>query len=173
MPDLSPLGRYDAGEDDGETFEVHLLAIPVELFMAARQQHDELMREFAVMALAHRDEDSAIPAELRDLIREMGVNYARSTTRADDEIESAVKVGVSNVDLVFQVSKSVLAAATELEELMASADDFCRSGRMLTMPRSPQILRFTSWWLEELRRQIGGLPAMSWTEFDALPIESL
>jgi hypothetical protein len=169
----SPLGRYDAAQSASKTHEVRLLAIPVGLFLAARQQHDELMREFAVMALAHRDEDGSIPADLRDLIRELGVHYAPSSgTRTDENVELAAKSGLSNVDLEYYVSESVVAAAAELEGLMASADEFCRTGRMLTMPRSPEMARFSVWWLDEVRAQIAGRPPMSWLEFDALEREA-
>jgi hypothetical protein len=160
----SPLGRYDPGTDHGKTYEVRLLGVPIELFLATRQQHDELMREFAVMALAHREEDGTIPQDLRDLIRELGVHYAPSATRPDKEIEDAVEAGISNVDLVYHVSESVVVAADELEKLMTSADEFCRSGRMLTMPRSPEMLQFSAWWLQELRHQVSGLPATSWLD---------
>jgi hypothetical protein len=169
----SPLGRYDVGQEDNKTYEVRLLSIPVELFLATRQQHAELMREFAVMALAHSDEDGSIPADLRDLIRELGVHYAPSSgTRTDENVELAAKSGLSNVDLEYHVSESVVTAAAELEGLMASADEFCRLGRMLTMPRSPQMVRFSAWWLDEVRAQIAGRPPMSWFEFDALEREA-
>ena len=55
----SPMGRYDTGEvlPGARLYEIRMLGVPVELFLATRQQHDELMREFAVLGLAHQDED--------------------------------------------------------------------------------------------------------------------
>jgi hypothetical protein len=159
----SPLGRYDAGASPAsELHEVRLLGVPVEIFRALRQQHDELMREFAVMALAHRDEDASEPEGLRALIRELGVHYAPSRWRTNEEIDAATEAGLATVDLTYHVSESVLRAADELGALMASADQFCRHGRMLTMPRSPLMVRFSAWWVEELRRQVAGCPPTPW-----------
>lgn len=159
----SPLGHYGAGSRDGELREVRLTGVPVELYVATRQQHDELMREFAVMALAHRDEQSAVPEGLRHLIGELGVHYAPSGSRTDEEMDAAFRAGRQIVDVGYSVSESVIAAANELETLMASADEFCRRGRMLTMPRSPLVRQFSAWWLQELRRQVAGLPPLPWS----------
>ena len=72
-----------------------MLGVPVELFLATRQQHDELMREFAMLALAHRDQLGSDPPELRRLVRELGVNSAASASRADANVEAASQAGRS------------------------------------------------------------------------------
>ena len=162
----SPMGRYDAGEPEpgGRRYEIKLVGVPVELFLASRQQHDELMREFAVLALAHRDEEGPEPPELRRLVHELGVNSAASGSRADASVEAASQAGQATIDLIYRVPISVLAAADRLEGLMRTADAYCREGRMLTMPRTPQMLRFADWWLGELRRQIAGFSPTPWAE---------
>jgi hypothetical protein len=162
----SPMGRYDVGEvAPGTTlYQIRMLGVPVELFLSSRQQHDELMREFAMLALAHRDAMSSDPPELRQLVSELGVNSAASSSRADANVEAASQAGRSSIDLTYRVPISVLAAADRLEVLMQSADIFCAQGRMLTMPRSPQMLRFATWWLSELRRQVAGYAPTPWGE---------
>ena len=72
------MGRYDAADvpEGAPLHEIRMVGVPVEIFLAARQQHDELMREFAVLALAHQDQSSAAPAELRRLVHELGANSA-------------------------------------------------------------------------------------------------
>jgi hypothetical protein len=166
QPFPSPMGRYDAGEVEpgARRYEIHLVGVPVELFLATRQQHDELMREFAVLALAHRDRGGCDPPELRRLVQELGVNYAASASRADASVEVASQAGQPTIDLTYRVPISVLAAADRLEGLMQSADAFCREGRMLTMPRTRQMSRFAEWWLGELRRQVAGLGPTPWAE---------
>jgi hypothetical protein len=166
QPIPSPMGRYDAGEVEpgARRYLIRMVGVPVELFLATRQQHDELMREFAVLALAHQDEESSHPPELRRLVRELGVHYAASGSRADASVEAAAQAGQPTIDLTYRVPISVLAAADRLEGLMQSADVFCRGGRMLTMPRTPQMFRFAEWWLEELRRQVAGFGPTPWAE---------
>ncbi len=161
----SPLGRYDVSVDapaDSELHEVKLLGVPVELFLASRQQHSELIRECAVMGLAGPSELAHESPQLRQLIRELGVHSAATSSAADEQVEAAARAGRAAVDLAYRVPASVISTADRLESLMASADEFCQQGRMLTMPRTAQMKRFAAWWLGELRRQVGGQPATPW-----------
>ena len=162
----SPMGRYDTGETEpgGRRYQIRMVGVPVELFLATRQQHDEIMREFAVLALAHTDEQGAQPQELRRLVRELGVHYAASGSRGDASVEAASREGRPTIELTYRVPISVLEAADRLEGLMQSADAFCREGRMLTMPRTPQMVRFAEWWVGELRRQVAGYGPTPWTD---------
>jgi len=162
--DPSPLGRYkgEGGEADARLYDVRLLGVPIDLFLSTRQQHDELVREFAVMGLGHGDQDAAQPADLRLLIQELGVTYARADTRTEREIEVAVADGVESTDLHYEVPASVVTASDRLDSLIGRADEFCRQGFMLTMPRSPAMVEFAGWWLDELRRQVAGHPPTPW-----------
>ena len=163
----SPMGRYNAGAfGPGSTlYEVHLINVPVRLFLAARQHHDDLMREFAVLALAHQDENTSDPPELRRLVHELGAHSAAPAERPD--VEEAAQAGLSNVDLTFHVTIGIIDMADRFEALMRSADEFCAAGRMLTMPRSPEVLRFAAWWFNELRSQVAGDPPIPWTDAGA------
>ncbi len=162
----SPMGRYDTAEtgSGARRYQIRMVGVPVELFLATRQQHDELMREFAVLALAHQDEEGSQPPELRRLVRELGMHYGAAGSRADAGVEAAAQNGRPTIDLTYRVPISVLEAADRLESLMQSADAYCREGRMLTMPRTPQMVRFAEWWLGELRRQVAGYAPTPWSE---------
>jgi hypothetical protein len=162
----SPLGRYRGvdGAADARLYDVQLLGVPIDLFLSTRQQHDELIREFAVMGLGHGDEDVAQPADLRRLIQELGVTYARADTRSHREIEVAAAAGLESADLLYRVPESVVVGADRLDSLMERADEVCRKGLMLAMPRSPEMVEFSGWWLEELRCQVAGHPATPWSE---------
>ena len=159
------MGRYDAVDvpEGAPLHEIRMVGVPVEIFLAARQQHDELMREFAVLALAHQDQSSAAPAELRRLVHELGANSAAAPSRPGAEVDAAAEAGQPTVDLVFHLPMSALRAAERFEELMQSADEFCAQGRMLTMPRSPDIRRFAEWWFRELHRQVNGEAPTPWS----------
>ncbi|MCW2549697.1 MAG: hypothetical protein JWN96_4157 [Mycobacterium sp.] len=161
----SPLGRYRGVDEeaDARLYDVHLLGVPIDLFLTTRQHHDELIREFAVMGLGHGDEDVAQPADLRLLIQELGVTYARADTRTDREIEVAAAAGLESTDLLYRVPASVVVGSDRLDSMMVRADEFCRQGLMLTMPRSPEMVEFADWWLQELRRQVAGHPPTPWS----------
>jgi hypothetical protein len=163
-PTGAPLGKYHLAQDevDAEIRQVQLLGVPIELFFQTRQQHDELIREFAVLGLGHGELDASLPPELRHLIQELGLTFTRAEVRANEEVEAAARAGLPTMDLHYLVPATVVDGADRLEALMARADELCTQGLMLTMPRTPAMLAFSAWWLGELRGQVAGRPAMPW-----------
>jgi hypothetical protein len=157
----SPLGRYDNSSADDETYEVRLLNVPVRLLAAGRQQHDELMHEFAMLAVSIEDR-SSVPVRMLDLIDTLGTRYGRAADRPDTAVDEAIARGAASVDLIYHVPAHIVEAADALEQMMAEADEFCRQEQMLTLARSEVQQRFAAWYLEEFRRQIAGEPPLPW-----------
>jgi len=157
----SPLGRYDDSPDDQPTHEVRLLNVPVRVLAAGRQQHDELMHEFAVLAVALEDR-SSVPARMLELIDTLGTRYGRAADRPDSAVDEAIARGADSVDLVYEVPAHVVEAADALEQIMNEADEFCQREQMLTLGRSEVQQRFAQWYLDEFRRQIEGEPPRPW-----------
>lgn len=158
----SPLGRHDRGHS-GSMHNIHLAAVPVRVLAAGRQHHDELMREFAILALSEDQSLHAVPRQLTALIDDLGSRYAGATQRPDEAIDAALAAGVDTVDLSYQVPSSIVADADRLEQLLAEADEFCRTKQLLTLPRSDVNVTFAHWYLDEFRRQVGGERPRAWT----------
>ena len=148
--------------------EVRLLGMPVALFLETREQHEDLLREFALMALGHGELDLSQPEDLRRLIQQLGGRFMRAVARSNDEVDAAARAGESHVDLSYRWSASLLSVVEYLESLMLRADGFCAKGLMLTMPRSPQVLTLSRWWVGEFRRQEAEEPPISWAQWSAL-----
>lgn len=162
IPSHDPLGRYDTAGADETLHEVRLLGLPIAVFVAGRDHHDEVMREFALMALDERADRGEVPVRLLELVDVLGRRYGAATQRPDAEMEAAIARGASVVDLSFQVPAHVVDATDQLESLLAEADEFCRDAQLLTMARSPLVIEFSHWYLEEFRRQIRGEPPRRW-----------
>ncbi|MDQ1633668.1 MAG: hypothetical protein QOJ32_477 [Frankiaceae bacterium] len=159
----SPLGRYDTGgATDERTVEVRLLRVPVRLLVAGRAHHDELMHEFAVLAVAEPGRSHTVPQRLLDLIETLGHRYGAASNRPDTLIDQALADGIDTLDLTYQVPAHVVDAADQLEALLAEADEFCRSEQLLTLPRPPLLRELAHWYLDEFRRQIAGEPPQPW-----------
>jgi hypothetical protein len=161
-PKGSPLGRYDSDGDE-ELFEVRLMNVPLRVLAAGREQHDELMREFAVLALDERLATDHVPARMVELIDVLGRRYGARTARPDAEVDAAIERGQLTIDVVYHVPAHVADAADALEQLMSEADEFCRAQQMLALERSPLMVDFARWYLDEFRRQIAGEPPRPWT----------
>jgi hypothetical protein len=157
----SPLGRYDESSDDEPTREVQLVNVPVRILAAGRQQHDELMHEFAVLAVSLEDR-SSVPSRMLDLIDALGTRYGRAADRPDSAVDEAIGRGDDSVDLAYEVPAHVVDAADALERMMDEADEFCQQEQMLTLARSDVQKRFARWYLDEFRRQVAGEPPQPW-----------
>lgn len=157
----SPLGRYDDFEADDILHTVKLLRVPVRILDAGRQHHQELMHEFALLAVAE-DLTDDLPQRMLELIDTLGRRYAETGDAPNAEVDAAIARGAVTVDLTYEVAEHVVEAADHLESLMAEADEFCLREQMLTLQRTELVRRFSSWYLEEFRRQIRGEPPTPW-----------
>ncbi|MBV9097070.1 MAG: hypothetical protein JO079_03340 [Frankiaceae bacterium] len=160
-PHGSPLGRYDSDLSDA-VHEVRLLNVPLRLLVAGREHHDDVMREFAMLALADDMDAEHAPKRLLELVEVLGRRYAAAAARPDAEVDAAVARGETSIDLTYHVPAHVADAADELAALMDEADEFCRERRLLSLSRPQPVVEFSAWYLDEFRRQIAGQPARPW-----------
>lgn len=144
--------------------EVHLLGLPVEIHRAASEHSDELQREFALLRVQQSDaETSDVPARLLALIDDLGERFAGFTESTEADLEDAMDRGDESIDLVFRVPPAAKEAAEALGALLDEADDFCRTGGLMTLATPASALAYRRWYLEEFTRQIDGLPPAPWS----------
>jgi hypothetical protein len=160
--DGSPLGRYQPDGDGGETVHVVLRNLPVRVALAAREHHDDLMREYRLLALAGDIDSSHAPARLVELVHVLGERYGSSRTRRDEEVERALAEGRTAIDQVSDVPPESLEAVRHLRQLMDESDRFCEEQQLLTVPRPPLVRRYGEWFLGEFERQLQGGSPIPW-----------
>jgi hypothetical protein len=99
----SILGRYGPPDDD-DMVTVRLLNFPLQVFAAVRQHHDDLLREFALLALRPPEDrpGHAVPTRLLTLIDTLGRRFGGVGDRADTAREAALARGQANVDLTYR-----------------------------------------------------------------------
>jgi hypothetical protein len=140
--------------------------MPIALFLRAREHHDELIREFTLMAIRSSagpdGSGPALPPRLRELVDILGRRFGASTSRADMERDAAIERGDATVDLTYHVPASLADDLKMLTQLMDDADDFCRNETLLTLPRDASMVAFGHWYNNEFLRQIDGLPPTPW-----------
>ena len=177
MADGPVLGRYPPkSADAGRICTVRLLHLPVGLFLRAREHHDDLVREFTLMAIGETEEAArqaahsavskprpALPPRLRELVDILGRRLGATTSRADAERDAAIARGDATVDLSYEVPTSIASDLVTLTDLLDDADEFCRTERLLTLPRDPDMVRFGHWYNNEFLRQFDGHEPTPWT----------
>jgi hypothetical protein len=157
------LGRYDT-RPVGELVTVRMLRFPLRLFAAAREHHDELIREFSLLALAAPESASRpLPQQLVGLIETLGGRYRAAAERADAVRDTALARGDLSIDLTYQVPSSARESMIALGRLMDEADRFCRDERLLTLAEEPTQQQFRRWFTTQFVDQINGHPAVAWT----------
>lgn len=138
--------------------------MPIGLFLRTREHHDDLIREFTLMAIQR--ENSPAPAmseRLSELVEVLGHRYGASAVRADAVRDAAIERGDASVDLTYEVPDSIAQDLVMLTELLDTADEFCRSEQLLTLPRTAEMRAFAHWHNEQFLRQINGFPPQPWT----------
>src|SRR3954462_10404392 len=160
-PKGSPLGRYDV-DAHGGLHEVHLLGVPLRLLAASREHHDEVMREFAMIALDESFDSRQIPSRFIELIATPARRYGAASARPDAEVDAALQRGDNTIDLVYHVPEHVTDAAQQLDGLVNATDEVFRQQHMLTLARPQLLIDFARWYLDEFTRQVAGQPPRAW-----------
>ena len=146
----------------GDLVTVELRDFPMAVYSRAEEHSDGLMREFSLIATSEASD--AVPRRLLDLAAHLEQQFGDYTAGYDQEIEAARSRGDDFVTLRLQVPRGARDAALELAETLAQADEYCRSGDLLSLVPPPDVLRFRNWYIEQFVGQIDGRPPVPWTD---------
>jgi anti-sigma regulatory factor (Ser/Thr protein kinase) len=179
------VGRYltahDAPAGSGTTtVEVRLLNFPLQVFVEAREHHDELLRELTLLSLRPpealslrppeaRHARGPLPQRLNQLVDLLGRRFGASGERGHQSRDSAIARGDLVADLTYQVTPGAVAALVHLDALMDEADRYCDDGWLLTMPCPELVVRFRHWYTDEFARQLAGRSPTPWDGRLSLP----
>ncbi len=138
---------------------IRILNLPVRLQGRAREHHEELMREFALLELS----DSDVPARLFELIATLQSQYAAESEGPRLKLEQALARGDRSIDLDYQMPAAAGEAVVALGAMLEEADEYCRRGdQLLTLANPPDLVAYRRWYLDEFTRQIAGEPPRPW-----------
>ena len=140
---------------------VHIVEVPLTLYVGFQHHFRELRREVRLLALAHAS-DYPLAKALSDLFGSLDRQLRDGI--GVEQIETALAQGLESTDLVVHMPRANAAKLTRFVELLDLADDFCRAERLLSLARSPEQRRFQTWFLNEFVRQADGEPPRSWRE---------
>lgn len=143
-----------------ELVPVRILSLPLDVYARAAEHSDELLREFT---LIRADNAEHVPARLLTLIDDLNARFGAFTKGPTDRLQEALARGDAEVDLLYEVPREASDAATQLGALLAEADDFCRSGDLLTLATVDEGLAFRNWFLGEFVSQVDGHPPRPWS----------
>jgi len=140
---------------------IRLLRLPVPLQARAAEHHDGLVRELRLLATRSSQRGSA-PLLLGQMIDELGNLFAASTLDRQARLRLARRDGLREIDLDVEVTPEGARDAVRLGELLTKADEFCRTGALLTAAAPDDVVSFRDWYLDELVGQLNGSVPTPW-----------
>ncbi len=151
-------------------YDVQLLRIPVQLNARAQEHGAELMREMYLIAEQLRDDpqEAHLPVRLVTLVDALTAQYAAFTTGQARQLDQAIAEGAAEIDLHYNVPKSLAEDAARLDAMLDEADRFCLEGKhLLTLATPPELVRYRRWHLGEFSAQLSGRPPTPWPDYAA------
>ena len=143
---------HRVGPASGEHIVVRLLGSPVDLFFAAQEGVDGLVREFTLIAFGRQSgvTEHEVPVKLRELVEEVGTRFGGFAADIAGVFERAAAAGETSVDLEIAMHPIGVDISARFAELLDQADEFCRSGDLLTLAAPPEVVAWRRWWFGEV-----------------------
>jgi len=186
-----PPGERSAAEG---LVDVQLLGLSPSLWLAAREHHDAILREYALHRAEHDDSvtsaDDLVHADAaRSVMAGLGQHVLAAViggprsgggSGVDGTDTPATPGGTplaepgavsmadlpARLDLVLQLRPTVAASFRRLQVVLDAAEALARSERMLIRPALPEIVAVRNWACEQVIVQLGGDPAAAWPGAD-------
>ena len=135
---------------------VELLGFPVAAYLESRAHVDALARELLLVALGGAPtRDPATTARVCELVDAYARSHESDLWRATHRrIEEAAARGEDAVDLRFVLPVEVAGGVEQFRALLEEAEEYCRSGDLLTVEASPQVRRLRAWYFEQVVGQL-------------------
>lgn len=153
---------------ESDLVEVRLLQIPVRLWARSQEQHDALMREFALMSVPTEpgEKERHVPSRLLELIDTLNADFEGVSTEQEQALEAAAAAGVESLDLVYRIPAAAAPASKALGAMLDEADEYCRQGQhLLTLAPDEELVRFRWWFLDQFIHQTEGKPPIAWPDY--------
>lgn len=151
---------------------VRLLRLPVQVWAASQEHHDELLREFTLMTAgwAEADVDAAdVPLRLLRLVERLTASFAGSADQQRQVLFAAAARGEQEIpEIAYALPPAAGPATVELERMLDEVDAYCSAGQHLLTLATPDELRlFRRWYLRQVREQLEGAAPEPWPDFVA------
>ena len=151
----------------GEAVEIVGAAVlkdfPLRIWDRGRQHQDEVLREFTLMLEGQRSgQTSHAPQALVDLAEMFTRQFGPLIDQVTLAREQALARGEDRFDSEVTLPAGIPQLLQQVRSVLESVDEYCRTGDLLTLERSPESRRLFEWTAEELTRQYEGGEPTPW-----------
>jgi hypothetical protein len=147
---------------------VKLLGAPVDLYFEASRHMGEIAREFALISFGDRSGvNERVPDRLLALVAELRGPRRRSADAIRLQFEDAARAGLKTIDIEVPADDTAVEITERITALLDAADEFCRSGDLLTLAASPEVVAWRHWWRDQFIGQVReGASPRPWAPVD-------
>jgi hypothetical protein len=136
---------------------------PLRLWAQQREHVDALLREFQLLLVGEQGGSThPAPRRLIDLADRFTSQFGPLIDALNAERQAALDRGQDRMDSTIPLLEGLPSMLDEIDQVMASVDEFCASGELLVLPRPPQLLALAAWTREELVGQYDGGEPTPW-----------
>lgn len=116
------------------------LVVPVQTFCELQRHQDDMLREFALIEVDRlRGGATDVPARLLDIVTDLRSRFASPRGALLEQVAAAAERGEDLVTVTISVPVAAASAVKATCEAFEEADEFCRSGDLLTLAASPEV----------------------------------
>ena len=151
---------------EDEARRVVLVDFPLYVAGRAYRHREALLREFAIIAFGG-GEQADVPKRLIEIATILDERYNGLNPEAEDALEVAAERKAEYLDLELTIPRQLRNDTVDIAPLLLEADEYCRSGGLLTLAPTEEMRMFWTWFLTEFVRQSDGEPPVSWRDFSA------
>lgn len=152
-----------------DVVSVRMLQMPVKVWSRSQEQHDALMREFALMSVPSEEgeRERHLPSRLTELMNQLNSQFEGVATEQETQLFAAAAAGEDVIDeMVYRVPHAAAPASRALGEMLDEADAYCRQGQhLLTLAADDELVRFRWWFLDQFIHQAEGTAPVAWPDY--------
>ena len=137
---------------------------PLRLWLEQQEYTDGLLREFNLLLIGERSGEmhSAAPGRLIELADMFTTRFAQLLDAINAERQAALDRGLDRVDSHIPLVEGTPELLERVRVVLDSADEFCRGGELLLLPRPPQLVALADWTREQIVAQYNGAEPTPW-----------
>ncbi|MDP9101777.1 MAG: PAS domain S-box protein [Actinomycetota bacterium] len=143
---------------------VALEGMPPSLWLVAREQHDALLRELALVQGVPEDQRLADTDRARRLISE---TLDRRLAELPEPAGAGFLEVLPTVDLTFEVPAGTEHSFGVMQDVLDEAERLAREGLLLARAGLPEVIALRDWACEQVIAQLAGSPPRRWPGTDA------
>jgi hypothetical protein len=141
--------------------EAILLNYPLKLWFRQYEHTQDLMREFQLLSSAGSNPHD-VPRRLIEMADHFVSRYGRQIDEINRQRMQAYEAGLTTIESRVPLPAELPELMRPVLQLLEEVDAHCRSGELLTPPRSPKVAALQAWTTSECLAQFDGADPTPW-----------